>query len=117
MYSRVLASSADPAGRGPNSTCLRTCSKARAPSIASRGEAAVLVGEAAGGATVFPVLEVGLESLPGQARKRSGSVSVRRRPKAVRAFFTRDVIGLLLDKGFICYRQKVAQSSFSEKSV
>src|SRR6267154_3673211 len=34
MYPRVFSSSADPAGRGPNSTCLRTCSKARSPSKA-----------------------------------------------------------------------------------
>src|SRR6267143_3965419 len=32
MYARSLSSSAEPAGLGPNSTCLRTCSKARSPS-------------------------------------------------------------------------------------
>src|SRR6266496_845642 len=32
MYARSFSSSAEPAGLGPNSTCLRTCSKARSPS-------------------------------------------------------------------------------------
>src|SRR5881398_2510118 len=32
MYTRSFSSSAEPAGLGPNSTCLRTCSKARSPS-------------------------------------------------------------------------------------
>ena len=32
MYPRVFSSSGEPGGRGPNSTCLRTCSKARSPS-------------------------------------------------------------------------------------
>src|SRR5439155_3033060 len=32
MYPRVFSSSGEPGGRGPNSTCLRTCSNARSPS-------------------------------------------------------------------------------------
>src|SRR5438128_9365543 len=32
MYARSFSSSAEPAGLGPNSTCLRTCSNARSPS-------------------------------------------------------------------------------------
>src|SRR5882672_5907360 len=32
MYARVFSSSGDPGGRGPNSTCFRTYSKARAAS-------------------------------------------------------------------------------------
>src|SRR5205807_10558838 len=32
MYARSFSSSAEPAGLGPNSTCFRTCSKARSSS-------------------------------------------------------------------------------------
>src|ERR1051325_2787682 len=32
MYLRVAASAGEPAGRGPNATCFRTSSRARAPS-------------------------------------------------------------------------------------
>src|ERR1044071_1126193 len=100
MYSRVRASSADPAGRGPNSTCLRTCSKARAPSIFRRGPAFVCEGEAAGVAPV-PTLLFLLESPPGQAVKAMGIVRMRKSTKHFRAFFTGEAFVSLFDDEFI----------------
>src|SRR5918999_4801559 len=98
MYSRVRASSDEPAGRGPNSTCLRTCSKARAPSIVSLGEAGV-------GVAPVPVLTFCLGALPEQAGKRSGSVRMRKRTKTPRLFFEREVSDFLYGDDFINYWQ------------
>src|ERR1051325_6934648 len=71
MYSRARASSAEPAGRGPSSTCLRTCSKARAPSKAMFRGLACGLGDAAAGGDGEPPLLLRSEP-PGQAMKPSG---------------------------------------------
>src|SRR5260221_14082323 len=68
---RVCSSSADPAGRGPNSTCLRTCSKARSPSKAD-------FAGAAGGAE-DP--SAGLFVLPGQPSRPNGTIRTNARTK------------------------------------
>src|SRR5258708_11365318 len=73
MYPRVFSSSADPAGRGPNSTCLRTCSKARSPSKADFAGAE----DADGGAGP----SVGLLVLLGQPIIISGPIRISARAK------------------------------------
>src|SRR6185295_15362513 len=70
MYLRVLASSAEPGGRGPKSNCFLTWSMARSP-LKTVPEAA---GDGAG--CEFADGGVGL-SLLGQAAKRIGSTRTR----------------------------------------
>src|SRR6266853_6674121 len=73
MYSRVFSSSTDPAGRGPNSTCLRTCSKARSPSKADFAGAE----EADGGAGP----SAGLLVLLGQPSSMNGPIRTNAKAK------------------------------------
>src|SRR5205807_7295336 len=68
MYPRVFSSSGEPGGRGPNSTCLRTCSKARSPSKSE----AVFAGEDEESAGLE---STGLGPLLGQPSNINGRVS------------------------------------------
>lgn len=76
MYSRVLANSADPGGRGPNSSCLRTCVMARSPLKAT---ALGTTSETFAGRVATPTLPPSGGALRGHAMKRKGP----RRPKVV----------------------------------
>src|SRR3989442_4146921 len=60
MYPRVFSSSGEPGGRGPNSTCLRTCSKARSPSKSEAPFDAGVDAEGEEGLSSLGLLEVPL---------------------------------------------------------
>src|SRR6266550_7524401 len=77
MYPRAFSNSADPAGRGPNSTCLRTCSNARSPSKSDFAD------DAGGGAKP----SAGLLVLLGQPSRRNGTIRTNARAKKRDEFF------------------------------
>src|SRR5215210_6839410 len=99
MYSRALASSAEPAGRGPISTCLRTCSKARSPSKAT---AVGGVGDCGVGETVVvvgvPPVSLFCFDPPGQAIKVKG-----RKIESINVQVVRDLDRRLFMSNFFIY--------------
>src|SRR5688572_21239024 len=99
MYSLVLANSADPGGRGPISTCLRTWSIARSPLNATAPGTIAAVGDSAGRSET-PIRGLGRLSFFGQPASSGGKLSRQSASarlatylRGARSFFSVCIIG------------------------
>src|SRR5260370_6821824 len=81
MYARSFSSSAEPAGLGPNSTCLRTCSKARSPSKSEAPLDAGIDAEGEEGLSSTGLLEVPLGQPKSSSRTSNSKAKVKYRDK------------------------------------